>query len=145
MSKENVALFLGAIADNRDVNAQIARAPQTPDAWAAVARKHGYEFTNSDLHGVVEEVLDLEGLREESSVAALVAAMQPHGDELSDAQMESVAGGASFSELNLDQGLTRRLTTLGYPNPGALRAEYIQMPPMHIQTKSLEGFDVIRY
>lgn len=139
MSKENVALFFGALSEKKAISDQIAKTPKTPDAWSAVAKKSGYDFTADELHNVVKEVLDLDRLKKESTVEAFLAAMQPQGSELSDAQMDSVAGGALSTALS--PNLNRRLTTLGYPNVGGSQASYIEMPPMHIQTGSYAGFD----
>lgn len=144
MSKENVALFFGALAEKKVISDQIAKTPKTPDAWTAVAKKSGYEFTSDELFTVVKEVLDLSKLKKESTVEAFLAAMAPQGGELSDEQMESVAGGA-LGTVALSPTLNRRLTTLGYPGGLGNVASYIEMPPMHIQTGSMQGFDKFQF
>ena len=145
MSKENVALFLKAISEKKPLNAKVAQAPKTPQAWVDLGKGEGLQFSSADLHTFVKEVIDLKDLKAEASVEALLAAIQPRSGELSDEQMESVAAGAlTGGALAFDQSLYRRLNTLGYPGIGGDVAQYIEMPPMHIQTSSLPGMDRFR-
>ena len=119
MSRENVALFLKAISEKTQLNAKVAAAPRTPQAWIDLARAEGLQFSSSDLHGFVKEVIDQKDLKPEASVEALLTAVQPRSGELSDDQMEGVAAGArGGSPLHLDASFFRRLRALGYPGMG---------------------------
>ena len=144
MSKENVALFLKAISEKKPLNAKVAKAPKTPQAWVDLGKGEGLQFSTTDLHTFVKEVIDLKDLKPDASVEALLAAIRPRSGELSDEQMDSVAAGALGDGLALNQSLYRRLNTLGYPGMGGNVAQYIEMPPMHIQTGAMPGMDRFR-
>jgi len=80
MAKEMIAEFLNALDEKDDIRADLAAALEGQDEQAPVivdvAGKHGFEFTEDEFNVVLE----------------LVAAEQARG--LSDAELDSVAGGA---------------------------------------------------
>lgn len=57
MSRENVVLFSKAITTNPDLNERIASAEVTVEAWVAIARDAGFEFTPEEFASVVGETL----------------------------------------------------------------------------------------
>jgi hypothetical protein len=141
MSKENVALFFNALSEKKDVSDVLSGATQTPEAWTDVANQKGFEFTSDELHSVLKEVLDLDNLKKDTSIEALIAALQiGAGDELSDEALAQVSGGGSFSAQLVSPALHRRFATLGYPSGFGDVATY-NAPPDHIQTGHLPGFD----
>ena len=82
MSKENLERFMTRVADSKDLQAKIGE-EITGDALVALGAAHGCEFSIEDVQG---------------------------GAELSDKQLEGVAGGISsepimrFSKLRLRRG-----------------------------------------
>ena len=79
MSKKNVALFIEAIAKKRDLNAQLAGAKPELSAWTQVANAAGFQFSDDDLHVVLQKVLDRQ-VGASSIVSEFVAAQSDTTD-----------------------------------------------------------------
>ena len=73
MSKKNVALFIEAVTKKRDLNEQLAGAKPELSAWTKVANAAGFQFSDDDLHVVLQKVLDRQ-VSASSIVAEFVAA-----------------------------------------------------------------------
>ena len=120
MSTENVALFMQALSQDVDLGKRVSTSDVTSSSWASIAADAGYEFSEDDIHKFACQVLDNSELDREGAVQALLDTYID-GEELSEDDLESVAGGTGKSfELN---GLFRfkasfisRIGALGYPN-----------------------------
>jgi predicted ribosomally synthesized peptide with nif11-like leader len=90
MADGNVVRFLAACAHDAALDQELAAADRTADAWVAVGRKAGFDFTADDLHRLAERQSGRSVSREDV-VPALIAAAT---GLLSDRDLDRVAGGA---------------------------------------------------
>jgi len=115
VSKENVARFLDALTEQRDLNRAASQAEQTTAAWARVAGDAGFEFSPEELQAMLEALLgeQIEGSR---IVGAFVAAQS----ELDDAELDRVAGGrgSSADMLQLSPATVQQLRSFGIGGAG---------------------------
>lgn len=77
MAKEDVARFFATVYENKSLQGSLngALASAAPDVLTEIANSKGFKFTKDEL----------------------AAVMAPQGGELSDADMDAVAGGASLT------------------------------------------------
>jgi len=117
---KNVALFIDAMSRQKDLNAQIAAAPRTLSGWTETAGKAGFQFSDADLHTVLQKVLDRK-VPAESVVAEFLAEQSgPDRADLNDAQLDQVVGGASTTQnVNLAPSTLQRVAYLGGLGDGA--------------------------
>jgi predicted ribosomally synthesized peptide with nif11-like leader len=108
MSRENVLRFLDKVTRNEELNTKISGVEPQASAWAKVAGEEGLAFSVDDFRDVAEAVLEkkLEG---EDFVKQLLAGE----GELSDEQLEGVAGGARGPRLNFERALMSKVGRLG--------------------------------
>jgi hypothetical protein len=95
MSKENVLRFFVALTESHDLNVAAVKSPPQPEAWVALAKKNGFEFSDDELHDVVQASLGRNDLEKNATVEAFLAATRPV-DELKDEQLDGVAGGTGL-------------------------------------------------
>ena len=132
MSKENVAFFVGAMAERKDLQERVTTAEKTADEWVAIAAEEGYGFTADELHAFVEEFTGSEGLERQTIVEIFLEAVRESSTDLSDQDLEKVAGG--IGGFSFGQGLNQKLGSLGYPVGGNDVMFFLQTEPTHIQT-----------
>ena len=153
MSKENASLFIRAMLEDADLGTKVSGAEKNSGEWTKIANEAGFEFAETDLHALVSELIGVDNLKPECTVDALLelGRMEPSGDgELSEGEMESVAGGASFSAGSFDFTSTvfRRLQTIGFGGGKVGSATVIvDFPPHFIQAGSdqMANFSKFRF
>ena len=115
MSTENVSLFIQSIATNEDLGKALATAEESAASWSVVAANFGYEFSADDFHQFVCQVMDKPDLSAEDAMTSLLAAFNEN-EELSDQDLEKVAGGGSrYAFLGFSSSLFKRMRTVGFP------------------------------
>jgi predicted ribosomally synthesized peptide with nif11-like leader len=93
MSRENVALFSKAIGRNPDLNKRVSAAAATTDAWVAIAREVGFEFTAEEFAAVVGETLG-RSVTTGTAVQEYLGAQYKVGElELSRKTLDAIVGG----------------------------------------------------
>jgi hypothetical protein len=127
MSKENVALFVRALAEKRDLNRRAA-AETNAEAWAAIGNEAGLDFTAADLVDFVNEVTG-KAVTADNAVKELLQVVTAEDGRMSDADLESVVGGFGGTMINFSSALSRTLVRAGYTPPGGLGAQYVEFPP----------------
>ena len=120
MSTENVALFMQALSQDVDLGKRVSTSDVASSSWASIAADAGYEFSEDDIHKFACQVLDNSELDREGAVQALLDTYID-GEELSEDDLESVAGGTGKSfEFNgpfrFKASFSSRIGALGYPN-----------------------------
>ena len=94
MSRENVALFSQAITRNPEVSQRISKAGTSVDAWIAIARDVGFEFTADEFAQVVGQTLG-RTVTSENAAREFLGAQYQLGDlELRRKTLDTVMGGA---------------------------------------------------
>jgi predicted ribosomally synthesized peptide with nif11-like leader len=93
MSRENVVLFSKAITTNPDLNTRIANSEATVEAWAAIARDAGFEFTPDEFASVVGETLGRTVSTADAVREYLGAQHELGAAEFGQAALEQVIGG----------------------------------------------------
>jgi predicted ribosomally synthesized peptide with nif11-like leader len=107
MTSRDAAAFINAAAADQKIRAEWNDA-ETPDALARVAERHGYHVDADELQ------------------AALAALRQRQQDELSDADLEHVAGGTlAKPTLTTSPTVTKTVTT----QPVAPKLEFFEAWP----------------
>jgi predicted ribosomally synthesized peptide with nif11-like leader len=97
MSRENVVLFSKAITTNPDLNTRIANSESTVEAWVAIARDAGFEFTPEEFASVVGETLGRTVSTADAVREYLGAQYEIGAAELSQAALDTVVGGRMSS------------------------------------------------
>jgi predicted ribosomally synthesized peptide with nif11-like leader len=93
MSKENVALFSRSLGRNPDLNQKISEAAPTVEAWVAVARDAGFEFTREEFVSAVGETLG-RVVTPATAVQEYLGAQYKVGElELSRKTLDAIVGG----------------------------------------------------
>jgi predicted ribosomally synthesized peptide with nif11-like leader len=90
MPEDDILRFLAACAENAALDKELAAAERTADAWVAVGKKAGFDFTAEELHRLAEHRSGRSVSREDVVPSLLAAAT----GLLSDHDLERVAGGA---------------------------------------------------
>lgn len=95
MSKKNVAEFIKKISESPDLNKKVVAAERTPEAWVALGKGAGLEYSAQDVVTVLSE---LSG-RKLSAKDAVSSFIGGKGGELSEGQLSGVTGGAGTASL----------------------------------------------
>jgi predicted ribosomally synthesized peptide with nif11-like leader len=90
MAEGNILRFLAACAEHATLDQELAAAERTADAWVAIGKKAGFEFTADELHRLVESRSGRRVSREDVVPTLLAAAT----GLLSDQELDRVGGGA---------------------------------------------------
>lgn len=117
MSKKNVALFIEALAKQKDLNVKVSKAQPTIAAWTQVANQGGFQFRDEDLFQVMQKLLD-QKVPAEQMIPAFIAAQS----ELDASQLDRVAGGAARTEappVTVSPSTVQRVSALGGVGAGA--------------------------
>jgi predicted ribosomally synthesized peptide with nif11-like leader len=97
MAKDSIAAFLDTLDGSIDLREELGAALEGLDTQASavveVASRHGFEFTEDEFNGVLEVV------------------SRSQGQELSDDELEAVAGGGAGVAVPMPEGY-RRFTNL---------------------------------
>jgi predicted ribosomally synthesized peptide with nif11-like leader len=108
MSKENVARFIKAIAEQPELNKKVASAEKSTPQWVALGNQSGYQFSNNDFVDFVKQVT---GSDADNSNA--VSVLLQSGQEMNDQQLDQVAGGVlSYSSLSFSPQLFTSMSSL---------------------------------
>jgi predicted ribosomally synthesized peptide with nif11-like leader len=119
MSKENVARFIKAIAETPELNKK-ASAETTTDAWVKLGNQSGLSFSNEDFVGFVEQTTG-----KAADKGNAVALLLQGGAEMSDKQLDQVAGGVlSMTSLNFSPQLFTSMAR--YYDLGGLAASFVK-------------------
>ena len=120
MSTENVALFMQALSQDVDLGKRVSTSAFTNSSWVSIAVDVGYEFSEDDLHQFACQVLGNSELDREGAIQAL---LDPYidGEELSQDDLESVAGGTGKSfrfngPFRFKASFFSRIRAIGYPS-----------------------------
>jgi hypothetical protein len=73
VSKDNVALFLQAVAEDADLNQRLGDAERTAAGWVEVALDAGFELEATHLKRFIEDLLG-RGVSEERMIEDFLAA-----------------------------------------------------------------------
>jgi hypothetical protein len=89
MPKQNVALFIESVSRQASLNRELSASAPTLAAWTQVADKAGYQFDDTELHAVLEKLLDRK-VPAETVIPEFLSSQS----ELDTAQLDQVVGGA---------------------------------------------------
>lgn len=115
MSAEGVNQFLQKVTEDAQLQEELAAALQSPnrlDAVTQLGKRHGFEFTADEIKQEFES--------RESEFVARQESMEQAG-ELSDEELEAVAGGAASAIVSATVQITSQvlpvLTQIRVPSP----------------------------
>ena len=145
MSKENASLFIRAMTEDTDLGSKVSGADRNSGEWTRIGNEAGFEFAETDFHALVSELIGVEDLKPECTVDALIelGQLEPTDGELSDSDMNSVAGGAgswNVGEFNFTSTIFRRLQTIGFAGGKMGSASVVVDFPPHFVQGSSERF-----
>jgi predicted ribosomally synthesized peptide with nif11-like leader len=92
MSTEKVAHFVKAVSEKPELNKKVAATEKSTTAWVQVGQQAGFDFSKDDFVGFVAKMTGTK-VTEKDAVAVLLG----HGKEMSDQQLDQVAGGAGMT------------------------------------------------
>jgi predicted ribosomally synthesized peptide with nif11-like leader len=97
MSTEKVAHFVKAVSEKPELNKKVAATEKSTTAWVQLGKQAGFDFSKDDFVGFVAQMTGTK-VTEKDAVTVLLG----HGKEMSDQQLEQVAGGTAGGNLALN-------------------------------------------
>jgi predicted ribosomally synthesized peptide with nif11-like leader len=96
MSAQKVAHFVKAISEKPELNKKAASEKSTA-AWVQLGKQSGFDFSKEDFLGFVTQMTGTK-VTEKDAVAVLLG----HGKEMSDQQLDQVAGGTGGGSFSIN-------------------------------------------
>jgi predicted ribosomally synthesized peptide with nif11-like leader len=138
MSTEKVAHFVKAVSEKPELNKKVAAAEKSTTAWVQLGKQAGFEFSNDEFVGFVSQVTGSKAT-EKDAVTLLLG----HGTEMSDQQLDQVAGGVGGATASLNFS-TATLSRLGSAfNIGAAGDVFVKTSgPSFVKSGSVGGSSI---